>query len=325
MLNKVNNLNNKLKKKVSPVQTSSTQVEIITIDSTPNKFNFSASPSRVDIGNEIKVSWEGYEDVSDTDWIALYDKNSAGPSNYLAWEWIGKPNKEGSITFKAPASMGTYFFRYLSKKSYTQLAQSYFVEVGPEFLLTVMKVEDLKYSVKYEQISGNQFVNAWIGLYRKDEPNHQNYYSYQWLINSINRTLTFDVPKAGDWEFRLFPFRNLFGSYYPVAVCPFSIQGVDVLDLSINEEQKLARIELDLITVDPARDYVWVGLFLENEKNNRQWRRYKSITTSDVDGKKCVVTFKKPIHNGIYEARLFAHGSYDHVANSNTVHIKDGI
>jgi len=221
------------------------------------------------------------------------------------------------MKFKA-TTFGDYQFKYTDKTSRV-IACSNVISVGPEFRLSVTKVEELKYSVKYAQISGNQYPSAWIGLYPKTELNNHQYSSYQWLSNSVNLSLTFEIPKVGDWEFRLFPLRNLLGPYLHVSSAPLKLEGSDELELSIKEDGSLGQaiIHYNIVTVDPERDSVWIGLFVKQETNNRQFRRYKNITTCNES--RGVISFKKPIHGGIYEARLFALRTYQPIATSNSV------
>jgi hypothetical protein len=261
-------------------------------------------------------------EITENDWIVMYNATSTSVSNYITWEWIGKATREGSITFKAP-DLGKFFFRYFFNKSYRLQAVSNVVGVGPEFILTPTVINERKCKVTYSQKTGNFHSNAWIGLYEKNELENSQYKNYQWLSSATNSSLTFDIPKAGRWEFRLFPYRNLLGPYIHVSSCVFSTQGQDKLELSADPlDEKQIEVKCKISTLDLQRDSVWIGVYFADEKNNRLMRRYKSLDYSP-DGA-CAIKFKKPIHKGQYEVRLFANRSYDILAKSNVLDV-DGL
>jgi len=178
---------------------------------------------------------------------------------------------------------------------------------------------------------------AWVGLYRDTKGGHsltpsidnKSYYAFEWVSNgkdvtsstedksltTVEKQLTFEVPKAGQWLLRLFHDR----SYVDVATCSIDIAGEDRLELSVSGAQM--KVECALNTVDPARDYVWVGIYKIEEKDQRQYRRYKYIVPTSSSNTNSTLTFKTPIHSGTYEARLFSNKSYEVVAKSASVTI----
>lgn len=271
------------------------------------------STTRVDSGCDIVVSWKATRDVTAKDWIAMFPQESKEADGFVTWEWISSPTREGSVTFKAPSVFGNYLFRYFHSSTYRLQAQSAAVAVGPEFSLSASKLGELKYAVSYRQISGNHYNNAWIGLYEKSQPNNAQFYTYQWVAYSTNHTLTFDVPKCGAWEFRLFPLRK---PYIDVARAAFTIVGLDKLALTVLEEENQVAVQCSVSNADVKVDTVWVGIYFVDETNNRQYRRCAVLRQAD-----CTVTFKKLVHLGLYEARLFAN-SYDNLlCKSNPIKI----
>jgi len=182
---------------------------------------------------------------------------------------------------------------------------------------------------------------AWIGLYRRDDKDgsciipkidNKNYFAFEWLSNGKDITssvgtstetpleaekeVVLEVPKAGQWFVRLFPDR----SYNDIATAKIYIQGED--NLTLNVESTVMSVVCNVTTVDPARDYVWVGVYKIEEKDQRQYRRYKYLSSamlSTSSSDPITLTFKTPIHSGIYEARLFANGSYEVLSRSAPV------
>jgi hypothetical protein len=208
---------------------------------------------------------------------------------------------------------------------------------------------------------------VWIGLYRHDDKDgvaltpqldKKNYAAFDWICNGkevtpledktkllVEREVTFEVPKAGQWYLRLFSDR----SYNDVASTAIHIAGEDRLELSVSGQEM--KINCYVNTVDPLRDYVWVGVYKVEEKDQRQYRRYKylvpnsssstsssstpsSSTSSSTSSSSTstsssrysgaphsTLVFKAPIHSGVYEARLFANKSYEVLTRSEPVTI----
>lgn len=118
-------------------------------------------------------------------------------------------------------------------------------------------------SVKFQQKSGNQYPNAWVGLYPQAEKDNSQYRAFNWLANAVDNTLKFACPKAGEWEFRFFPQKT----YVDVARAAITTSGTDLVELALVDGQMIVKTQLN--TVDPLNDNVWVGIYKANEENNR--------------------------------------------------------
>jgi len=92
------------------------------------------------------------------------------------------------------------------------------------------------------------------------------------------------------------------------------VKGSDSLVLRIDKENNKAIVEYSVTTVDPAKDYVWVGIYHTKQDDSRYYRRYKYIP--DHKGSFEVKAMQT---GGTYEARLFGCGTYDTLASSNHV------
>jgi len=287
--------------KASPVQDSTLQQNASQHDSV---ITLTANPEHVDYGGTITLDWEHQAEPTVSDWIGFYVEG-AQSKEYVTYEWV--LTKRGSMTFKAPTVSGNYVFRYFVNKSYVSWGTSNIVKVGPAFRLTPTVVDTTEVKIKVEQLSGHPCPNAWVAMYEPDK-DHKTYYTYLYL--GTNTELTFKIPKVGIWEFRLFPQK----AYYVAESTRVNLNGNDQIALSIVDDK--AVIDYKVLTLDPNYDNVWVGIFNQSETDNRQWRRYKYIPSSQ--GQIFVKAMQTP---GTYEARLFARNVPSIICRSNSVTI----
>jgi len=269
-----------------------------------------SAPTHVDIGNPIIVAWEMNVGESTTyDWIGMFSVDQPN-KQYVTYQWRGKSDiNKGTVTFTAPSVYGTFEFRYFVNSSYQHVAISNRVTVGPKVELEASVAENGKIVVKWNQVSGNKYARAWIGLYEKSQSNNKLYISWEYATTS---ELTFAAPvKPREYEFRFFT-----NSYEPVATSKaILIEGEDRLSASISNG--VITVKPHIVSVDPYYDSVWTGVFFTSENDHRQWRRYKYITDREAE-----VTFKAPNTPGEYEVRLFANKSYDLIVKSNPFSIE---
>lgn len=298
------------KVKVLPTGMEFTEVDTTAADS---KTTLKASPESLDIRHPITVEWEMETAPSSSDWIGLYKVGSDNGS-YALYNWISPVAQKGAMTF-TPTEFGEYELRYFASSSsffsrqYSVKAVSNPIRVGPQLkLVPSWDAATNMLSVKFEQKSGNQYLNAWVGLYVKTEKDNSQYRAFDWLSNAVDHTLKFACPKAGEWEFRFFPQR----SYVDVARESVTVGGTDRVELSLVDGQMIVKTELT--TVDPAYDNVWVGIYKTDETNNRQYRKYKYV--SQAAG---TITFRACTTPSTYEARIFANKGLEVVSRSNTI------
>jgi len=297
---------NMTRTKESPVQDSTLQQGM----DRDSVIKLVAGPDQVDYEGTITLIWEHTNEPTVSDWIGFYSE-IASPKDYLTYEWIVTPKspaaKKGTLTFKAPTISGNYIFRYFVNKSYTCWGSSNIVKVGPSYDLTPTVIDANEVKITVKLLRGQPSPNAWVAMYEPDKDN-KNYYTYSYL--GTNSELSFKIPKVGIWEFRLFPQK----AYYPASSCRVDLNGSDKIELSIVNNQ--AVISYKVVTVDHYYDNVWIGIFNQNETDNKQWRRYKYVNSSE--GKLFVKAMQTP---GTYEARLFANGTPTVLCRSNTVTI----
>ena len=88
----------------------------------PPDVSLSASASTVAPGKPLKVSFTAPEGSSAKDWIALYRMGAL--NTQYGWSTYTGGQTSGTYSLVAPATLGTYEFRYLTDDSYTDVARS---------------------------------------------------------------------------------------------------------------------------------------------------------------------------------------------------------
>eukprot|EP01103_Thecamoeba_quadrilineata_P019974 TRINITY_DN8352_c0_g1_i1.p1 TRINITY_DN8352_c0_g1~~TRINITY_DN8352_c0_g1_i1.p1 ORF type:complete len:689 (-),score=148.40 TRINITY_DN8352_c0_g1_i1:84-2117(-) len=315
-------------KPVTPSPPSPLVGEFKLDSSPPPAVLLKAEPAIADYNEPVTVHWtvksevpfEGYY------WIAMFPASEENPRNYLSYLWT-KPNSEsGEVVFMVPRTYyGEVRFKLLKASSYDVLITSNAIKLGPTYTLKARLERDdassslRKVRVTCKQVSGVQRPNAWLALYPSSDVPHKKYHSYQWLSSATDGVLEFQVPKDGDWEIRLISNRSLFRSnYLCVARVGVSVTGHDSLELV--RAGNVTTVKYNLQTIDPISDQAWIGLYLVQETDYlHQYRRYKYISSPGRSD----ITFKTPIHGGIYVAHLFAKKSGVPVVTSNPLPVPD--
>eukprot|EP01130_Rhizamoeba_saxonica_P013020 TRINITY_DN5527_c3_g1_i1.p1 TRINITY_DN5527_c3_g1~~TRINITY_DN5527_c3_g1_i1.p1 ORF type:complete len:574 (-),score=137.35 TRINITY_DN5527_c3_g1_i1:20-1666(-) len=264
----------------------------------------------------IEVTWSNSVDgeISTYDWIAMYEISENDLNQYYTYHYVPSTESNGSIKFVSPTVFGEYLFKYLSKDqdgNFVSLAESTSFKVGPTYTLCANMIhEEGIIEVTWNQENGNQYSSAWIGIYKKKENSNRNYITYEYIANKDR--ITFDIPStAGVYEIRVVPT-----SYMCSARTSVVIEGNDELYLTLEDTTITIRTRLQ--TVDPTSENIWIGIYHVTENRYKYYRRYKYLQAKNE-----VVSFKRLVHDGEYEARLFESGSDDTRCRSNSITIFD--
>jgi len=186
--------------------------------------------------------------------------------------------------------------------------------------------------------------NAWVGLYANKHTPLDQYTAFAWVLHgepdpnsdmfsagspSLSspsqttfyqaRIVIFTAPRCGTWVLRVFPFRT----YSPVSVLEAVLAGENSLVMRVDPvDPARLHVSATVTTIDPSGGrsvYIWVGF--RNEQRPNYYRRFQYI--SDLGTTE--VTFKTPVHAGIYEARLYCTGqpaAGDNDSSSNSVLVR---
>lgn len=263
-----------------------------------------ATPSIIDVGEKITVEWNLEDYGSANDWLGIIPVSAAANVKPATWIWNPSTEKTGTATFTAPSEFGTYEIRFYSNKSYNTKAVSNPIHVGPQITMTATEAPEntkefpRKVNVVFTKNFGIERTNSWIAMYPKSQPDNYYWLNYQWVTYGVSQKATFEVPKAGEWEFRFFPTNSK--PWVDVARCSILIAGDDKLELTHIPANNQITVNCTVETVDPATEKPWVGIYHTTEENLRQYRRYKHISSQ-----KATLTFKALQHSGTYEARLY--------------------
>ena len=98
-------------------------------------YTLNATPSTVQTGGTMTVSWTAPSGSSSKDWIALYAGGAAN-TDYVSWQYTNGTTS-GSLTVPAPSNTGTYEFRYLVNDTFTSVKQSNAITVTTNTLAAV--------------------------------------------------------------------------------------------------------------------------------------------------------------------------------------------
>jgi len=150
---------------------------------------------------------------------------------------------------------------------------------------------------------------GWI-VQKKVKKNHKKYIVYDYLSNAKDKSLIFPRPTvSATYELRLF-----IQGYVPTSKSSLILNGEDRINLSLQDTT--ITVETNLRTIDPTTEKVWIGIYHTSEERPRYYRRYKYLSSQNE-----ILTFKRLIHDGEYEARLLQNNDYEVRCKSQSVPI----
>ncbi|MDF0589842.1 hypothetical protein [Candidatus Methanocrinis natronophilus] len=156
--------------KLRPILTTIAMVVFllgVTCIATADQSTISASPSAVNLGDEITVNYSGAPGF-DTDWIAIY-RTGAANERYGGWYYL-RGEESGTLTFTAPMEAGDYEFRMFKNwgggGGYNDIARSNIVSVG----VTSPQDGSFIYWAAHATASSEYSSDAWSALQATGEP-----------------------------------------------------------------------------------------------------------------------------------------------------------
>ena len=172
-------------------------------------YALSATPSSVNAGSPVAVSWTAPAGSSSLDWIGLFPTGSSNLE--YVWRQYTSGSSAGNFTVPAPSTPGTYEFRYLVNDSYTDVIRSNSVVV-----VTASQPQPQTYTlvatptsaalgapltVFWTAPAGSSSLD-WIALYAVGSSNFE-YICWQYTGGASSGSLTVPGPNGpGTYEFR---------------------------------------------------------------------------------------------------------------------------
>jgi hypothetical protein len=281
-------------------------------------YTLSASPASVNSGANITVSWTAPSGSSATDWIGLFATGS--PNTAPVWRQYTGGAASGTASVAAPATAGTYEFRYLLNNTYTDVARS-----NP---ISVTAVGPVISGVSAGAITANSATISWM----TDVPSDSQVdygtalpYSFSSPLNSTLVT-AHSVALSGlsastTYHYRV-KSRNSAGVLSVSGDFTFTTAGATpTYTLSASPSSVAGGATVTVTWTAPAGSspYDWVALFATGASNTAYlaWQ----YTGGAASGSFSVAA---PLTAGTYEFRYLLNNGYTDVARSNTVTVTAG-
>jgi len=189
--------------------------------------------------------------------------------------------------------------------------------IGPKYSIQVLSCTEntsnltnlFTVTLNVIQESGKEQAYLWIALYSMNEASFKRFLSYQYC--SVNKEITFLVPKSGSWVFKLFPFK----AYEPILSFPYFIEGEDKVKLEIKGRSFIVSYEIKTLSLDQQQP--WIGIYEASQDNVVQFKRKKFV--DNFVGAMTIDGASLPLGN--YEARLLDYVTSSVFAKSDIITI----
>jgi hypothetical protein len=172
----------------------------------PTISTLTATPSAIDLGDTITVSWTGVSDPKDTDRIAAYLSDETDNGNYIDFIYTSGIST-GSVGFNTFSTFGEVLFRYLVNDTTISIAESNTVDVAPPTIDTLTADPTSVFvgdtiTVSWTGVS-NPTVNDGIAVYENGELDDNNYLDFYNTDGSTDGSVDFvNFTTVGEVVFR---------------------------------------------------------------------------------------------------------------------------
>jgi phospholipase C len=257
------------------------------------------SDREVTVESTIRYSWNAPAGAASQDWIGLCAVG-AGDSACASLRYT-EGAQSGRDTARAPATPGTYEFRYFLNNTFVKQATSAAVAVKPGTVLITNAIRlstgSEEVSVKWSALPGDVTAKSWIGLYKLGSPHNADNPSVKWAYTdgvASGAWSTIAPQEPGAYEFRYFRDQ---GYNLAAKSNSFTIASpTEPAALEVNTTT--AFIESTLATVWSApsgNPAAWVGLFKVGAPDSAylKW------------------TYTRGMVSGIFTTNIAAPGTYE--------------
>jgi fibronectin type 3 domain-containing protein len=276
-------------------------------------YGLSASPTSAAPGATVTVNWTAPAGHSTSDWIGLFAVGSPN-SSYLAYQYTTSATS-GAVSFTAPATPGSYEFRFLPNNGYTSVASSNALQVQ-----AAVTVPPAPTSLAATAGDG-QVALSWSASTGADSYNvyRWNGSGYGFLQNVGSTSLTDSGLSDGTtyyYEVTAVSSAGESGASNQVSATP---QAAVTYSVSASPSTAAPGGTITVNWTAPAGHSAsdWIGLFTVGSANT-SYLAYQ-YTTAETGGS---VAFTAPSTAGSYEFRYLPNDGYTSVAVSNAVQVQ---
>ena len=288
---------------------------------TPTPITLSASPASVNPGGSISVTWTAPGNHLTTDWVGLYRTGTAN-STWIDYKYV-PGGSGGLLSFTAPATSGTYEFRYLPNNGFTSVATSNTVNVGGvvDFSIsatppsqTISPGGSTTFSVGTQTLSGGvQTIALGVsGLPSGATPS----FNPPSVSSGNSSTLTITTTAAvspGTYPLTI-TGNNSSTTHSTGVTLVIGTAGTASVTASPNSVSPGGAITVNWTAPANHATTDWVGLFKVGTANTA-WLDYRYVP-ANVSGS---FVFVAPSTSGSYEFRYLPNNGFVSIATSNPV------
>jgi hypothetical protein len=263
------------------------------------------------------------------DWVALAPV-SASEYEYLDWKFLNGQRTApatgvtaATMQFTAPTTPGTYQIRFYENNSYTRLATSASISVGPSIRLAATSVLPGD-SIGFTVSGGPANLKDWVGLFPRSAPDTG--YT-DWIFLNGQRTapssgmsgatLQFTAPTTpGTYNLRFFADNG----FTRLAISETFTVG-PTLTVASTTVARGGSIEVT-VRGGPANLKDWVGLARVSAPDTEylDWKFLNGQRTAPATGlTTATLQFTAPSTPGTYEMRFYADNGFTRLATSATI------
>jgi len=281
-------------------------------------YTLAASPTSVNPGAIVTVTWTAPAGSAASDWIGMY-RVGAIDGAYIAWKYTGG-SASGSMTFAAPSESGDYDFRYFINGGSIKKATSNKVTVGTAaaYSLSASPASvSVGANITVSWTAGSdRTATDWIGLFKVGTAD-TSYIWWQYTNATASGSFNVTAPAVvGEYEFRYFKQNG----YLKLATSNTITVG-STSSFTVTASPSTVAIGATITvgwTAPAGRGPTdWIGIYKGGTADG-YFLGYK-YTGGSVTGS---MTFTAPSSAGQYEFRYFIDNGFVKKATSNTVTVQ---
>ena len=275
----------------------------------------SSSPSPVNPGGTLTVSWSGIVSPSSNDWIGVYSSGAADGSSVLVSRYT-TGTASGSVPLTIPASLtpGTYDLRLYANNSFTRLATSTVTVQFATFSSSPSTVNPGGTTTVSWSGIVSPSANDWIGVYSSGAADGApSILASRYTTGTASGSVPLMLPASltpGTYDLRLYAnnsYTRLATSTVTVQFATFSASPSTV------NPGGTTTVSWSGIVSPTATD--WIALYNSGAADGGGNVLVSRYTTGTASGS-VTLTIPASLTPGTYDLRLYANNSFTRLATS---------